>query len=152
MSLIDDITAEQEVIQIVASVFETMMGLAPTPIQTPWFAQIGRVTAAVHLTGPWNGTVLIEATTHQACQLAARFLSITPPQGVDNDVRDVLGELANMIGGNLRCTLAPGGMISTPTVVDGDSYNLHICNAGTREHVAFDCEYGPFFVTLVHKN
>ena len=48
---------------------------------------------------------MFECTRDQACQLAGRFLAMDPPEAVDDDVRDMLGELANMIGGNYEeCT------------------------------------------------
>ena len=66
------------------------------------------MTSAVQLTGEWNGAVLLECDRGQACRFAARFLSIDLPDAVDDVVRDVLGELANMIGGNLKCVLSAG--------------------------------------------
>jgi chemotaxis protein CheX len=68
-----------------------------------------RLTSAVHLAGDWNGAVLLECDRRQACRFAGRFLSMDPSDTVDDVVRDVLGELANMIGGNLKCMCWAGG-------------------------------------------
>ena len=56
------------------------------------------MTAAVHLTGDWNGAALLECDRTQACNFAGRYFSADPSATVDDIVRDVLGELANMIG------------------------------------------------------
>jgi len=57
------------------------------------------------MAGDWNGAILLECDRRQACQFAGRFLSLDPSDTVDDVVRDVLGELVNMIGGNMKCVL-----------------------------------------------
>jgi chemotaxis protein CheX len=140
-----------EVAQIVESVFGSMLGLEARQCEEPWFPSGDRLTAAVHLAGHWNGAVLLECDRHQACQFAGRFLSLDPPDAVDDVVRDVLGELANMIGGNLKCVLTQGIRLSMPSVVDGSDYSVRICRAKVSDRVAFRNEEGPFWVTIVAK-
>ena len=135
-----------ELAQIVESVFESMMGLEASECGSHWFTGENRVTAAVHLTGDWNGAVLVECNHEQACRFAGRFLSINPPESVDDVVRDVLGELTNMIGGNLKCVLTRGIKLSMPAVVDGSDYALRICGAEIRQRLAFQCAEGQFWV------
>ena len=138
-----------ELAQIVESVFETMLSLEARESGAPWFPSGDRLTAAVHLTGDWNGAVLLECGREQACRLAGRFLSMDPPGAVDDVVRDVLGELANMIGGNLKCVLTSGIRLSMPSIVDGGDYSLRICGAELRERLAFSCDEGPFWITIL---
>jgi chemotaxis protein CheX len=135
--------------QIVESVFETMLNLEAKEHGTPWFPHEDRVTAMVHLAGDWNGAVLVECDRGQACRFTGRFLSVDPPDVVDDDVRDVLGELANMIGGNLKSILTRGIHLSMPSVVDGSSYNLRVGGSDLRESLAFECEEGSFWVTVI---
>jgi CheY-specific phosphatase CheX len=68
---------------------------------------------------------------------------------VDDVVRDVLGELANMIGGNLKCVLTPGIRLSMPSIVDGSDYSLRVCGAEVPERLAFQCAEGPFWITAL---
>lgn len=141
-----------ELAQIVESVFGTMMGLEAGAGVTPWFPSRDRMTGAVQLTGDWNGAVLLECDRGQACRFAGRFLCMDAPGEVDDVVRDALGELANMIGGNLKSVLAQGSRkirLSIPTVVDGGDYSLRICGAQVRERVAFRCNEGPFWITVL---
>ena len=88
---------------------------------------------------------MLECDRQQACAFAGRFLSMEPPETVDDVVRDVLGELANMIGGNLKCVLAGGLRLSMPSVVDGTDYSLRVCRAGTRERLVFRVRGGRLF-------
>jgi chemotaxis protein CheX len=138
---------QSELAQIVESVFETMMSLEVTPDETPWLADASRMTSAVHLTGDWNGTVVFECDRRQACKFAGRFLSMDPPAAVDDDVRDVLGELANMIGGNVKGALEGDIRLSMPSVVDGGDYSVRICGAVIQERLALQCDQGVFWVT-----
>jgi CheY-specific phosphatase CheX len=68
---------------------------------------------------------------------------------VDDVVRDVLGEMANMIGGNLKCVLTRGIRLSMPSVVDGSDYCMRVCGAVVRERLALRCAEGVFWVTVL---
>lgn len=138
-----------ELAQVVEGVFAAMMGLEVRTDEIPWSPSADRLTAAVQLIGEWRGAVLFECGPAQACAFAARFLSIARPAAVDNLVRDVLGELANMIGGNLKCMLAHGLQLSMPSVVSGSHYQFRICRAGLCLSQAFACEEGPFWVSVL---
>jgi len=138
-----------EVAQIVESVFGTMLGLEVSECGMPWFPSGDRLTSAVHLAGDWNGAVLLECDRRQACRFASRFLSMDPPDAVDDVVRDVLGELVNMIGGNLKCVLTRGIRLSMPCVVDGSDYSLRVCGSEVRERLSFQCAEGFFWITVL---
>jgi chemotaxis protein CheX len=138
--------------QIAASVFSTMLGLEfqnrSNADACP--ALPDTITAAVRLEGSWQGAVLLHCMESQAREFAARFLGMPPPASIDSDVRDVLGELANMIAGNLKCTLRPGIQLSQPSVVDGPGNSLRtsgivVCQLG------FDTEGGPFWLSAVER-
>jgi len=144
-----DSMLQNELVQIVQSVLGTMMGLEAGECAPAWFPSEDRLTAAVHLAGDWNGAVLVECGRGQACRFAGRFLSMNPPDTVDDVVRDVLGELANMIGGNLKCALMKGIRLSVPSVVDGSDYSLRICGAEVRERLSFQSTDGPFWITVL---
>jgi chemotaxis protein CheX len=140
-----------ELAQIVESVFAAMLGIEAVECETPWFPGADRLTSAVHLAGDWNGAVLLECDRRQACRFAGRFLSMDPSDTVDDVVRDVLGELANMIGGNLKCVLGRGILLSMPSVMDGSDYSLRVCGVEARRQLAFQCDDGLFWITTLTK-
>lgn len=138
--------------EIVQSVFVTMMDLEVSIGDMQWHPSAGeRLTSSVQLTGEWNGAVLLECSRHQACQFAGRILASDPPENVDDDVRDVIGELANMIGGNMKSGMANGIRLSMPTVMDGD-YDLRVCGSTVKDRLAFQCAEGHFWVTILSKD
>jgi len=126
-----------------------MLNLEAVQCETPWFPGADRLTAAVHLAGDWNGVLLIECTCPQACAFAGRFLSEAPPNTVDDVVRDLLGELANMIGGNLKSLLSRGIRLSMPSVLEGSDYSLRICGAEVRERLTFQSSEGLFWISIL---
>ena len=48
-----------ELTQVVASVFETMLSLEVTGCGPIWYPSANRITSAVHLSGDWNGAILL---------------------------------------------------------------------------------------------
>jgi chemotaxis protein CheX len=141
-------TVAQELEQTVAAIFETMMGLVVNPVSQPWCEEPNRVAATVHFTGSCSGVIMLEVSTAQACFFAGRFLSMDTPEVVDNDVRDVLGELANMIGGNLKSAAVPDATLSIPEVVDGRDFSMRFCGVHAVVRQGFDSEAGTFWVSL----
>jgi chemotaxis protein CheX len=68
---------------------------------------------------------------------------------IDEDVRDSLGELANMLAGNLKSVLPSGVVLSMPSVIEGSDYSLQICGKRSIERVPFWSTEDIFGVTLV---
>jgi len=64
-------------------------------------------------------------------------------------VRDTMGELANMLAGNLKSVLPHGIGLSMPSVVEGTDYSLRICGGNLIDRMAFSGEMGVIWVTLI---
>jgi len=137
------------VAQVVDMVFMTMLGLKVEPYPMHWVRSPDMVTAAVYFAGEWRGAVLLECTRRQARTFAQLLMSIGPPAMIDEDVRDTLGELANMLAGNLKSVLPGGVVLSMPSVIEGSDYSLQICGNRSIERVPFWSAEDVFGVTLV---
>jgi chemotaxis protein CheX len=135
--------------RIVKSVFITMLDLEVTTSEFACQPALSRLTSFVQMTGDWNGAMLLECSPRQACLFAGRILSMDPPYIVDDDVRDALGELANVIGGNMKCGMSAGVRLSMPTVMDGTDYDLRLCGTNVLERICFECCEGHFWVTIL---
>ncbi len=75
------------------------------------------VHSSVSITGTWQGVVVYGSSEAAARQAAAAFLAMEPDEVTQEDVSDVLGELANIVGGNVKAMLPPGCFLSLPQVV-----------------------------------
>ena len=135
--------------RIVGDIFRTMLGIDLTPTEAEWPPEAGLITVAVYYAGVWQGALLMECTRQQAFQFTARLMAIEPPSSVNADVRDAMGELANMIAGNLKPVLPHGVCLSMPSVVEGSDYSLWICGGNLASRQAFATKAGVFWVTLV---
>ena len=135
--------------QVVDMVFSTMLCLKVEPYPRPWLRPPDMVTAAVYFAGAWRGAVLLECTRFQACTFAQSLMSIPLPETLNEDVRDALGEVANMLAGNLKSVLPPGVELSMPSVIEGSDYSLQICGKGAIARVPFWSVENVFGVTLV---
>lgn len=140
---------KEMLVRTVGSVFITMLGLDVSPSEIPRRPAGDLLTSYVRLTGDWNGAVLLECTRQQACRFAGRILSTDPPDTVDDDVRDVLGELANVIGGNMKCVMAAASRLSMPTVIEGGDDDVRVFRSTARERLMFDSSEGNFWVTVL---
>ena len=136
-------------VRTVGSVFITMLGLDVSPSRTPKRPSGELLTSYVRLTGDWNGAVVLECTRQQACRFAGRILSSIPPGTVNDDVRDMMGELANVIGGNMKCVMATSAKLSMPTVIEGGHDDVRDFGSRTRERLTFDSSEGNFWVTIL---
>lgn len=70
---------------------------------------------------------------------------------VDADVKDTLGEIANMVAGGLKEAFAAEDVhleLSIPTTVTGKSYTVSSPTKSNRVIIPFDLEPGRFFIEL----
>ena len=136
--------------RIAHDIFETMLGVEIEPAELEWQPARDRLTGAVYLAGAWRGAVLLECDRDQAYQFTNRLMAIPLPAEVNDDVRDTMGELANMLGGNLKSVLPHGVVLSMPSVVEGGDYSLRVCGGNAVvERTAYRSPAGVFWVTLV---
>lgn len=71
---------------------------------------------AVQITGAWEGSVTIECSESFAKWAAARMFEAD--EATMDEVHDALGELTNMVGGNLKALLPGPNRLSIPFVHD----------------------------------
>jgi len=79
--------------------------------------QPSEVHSSVSITGSWHGHVVYASSTVAARRAAAAFLAMGEDEVSDEDLSDVLGELANIVGGNVKAMLPPGAFLSLPQVM-----------------------------------
>ena len=79
--------------------------------------QPSEVHSSVSITGSWTGHVVYASSTAAARRAAAAFLAMEVDEVSQEDLSDVLGELANIIGGNVKAMLPPGALLSLPQVM-----------------------------------
>jgi chemotaxis protein CheX len=148
-SIFETSTYEGMTSQIVCDVFRTMLDYEIRESQEDYSRRSNVVTAAIFFAGAWRGAVVLECCELQACFYSQRLMGIPTPERMDDDVRDAMGELVNMVGGNLKSVLPPGVSLSMPSVLEGPDYAYKICGSNLSQRFSFRGEGGPLWVTLV---
>jgi chemotaxis protein CheX len=110
---------ENDLAEMVEQVWESYLdpeGVSPL-IPTYDENQPSEVHSSVSITGSWTGHVVYASSTEAARRAAAAFLAMDASEVSQEDLSDVLGELANIVGGNVKAMLPPGALLSLPQVV-----------------------------------
>jgi chemotaxis protein CheX len=76
-----------------------------------------RLAAAVSVTGAWRGHVVVACSQTASHYVAAALLGVPEGEVTPADVIDALGELANVIGGNVKALLPGSCVLSLPYVL-----------------------------------
>jgi chemotaxis protein CheX len=131
-------------------VFDIMLGTRLAPYASQAVAANDEFTALVGLAGSLCGVLSIRCANQSARIMASLMLGM-PPEEVDNDSWDALGEVANMIAGNFKGKLSGIGnhcMLSVPTIIVGSDYKTRSLGPGKTLQAVFDFDHKPLWVTL----
>jgi chemotaxis protein CheX len=134
---------------IVTGVLVTMADYEVYPTESSYVAGRGNVTSSISFAGLWKAIVLVETPLAMACRITSAIMRVPLPDAFNDDVADAMGELANVIGGNLKALLPTGVILSMPTVVEGNRYSVRVCGGNSVTRLAFAGPDGIFFVTFV---
>jgi chemotaxis protein CheX len=107
------------------------------------------VGACVQIAGAWEGAVRLDCTQQLAQRAAAAFMGIATEDVSVEQMRDAVGELANMSAGSVKPLLPSPCHLSLPSVVDGTDYQLTIRNGTVTLQSSFAAEGGEYLSVSV---
>jgi len=119
-------TYDSEIESIAQTVFSTMLNIDLERTSPPDIRNEAICVGAIQITGGWVGCITLSLCTSAADAAAAAMLQMAPDEVTEADRFDVIGELANVIGGNLKSILPGPSDLSLPTVVSGTGFDLKI--------------------------
>lgn len=135
----------EDIGQVVADIFTGLAAADDAPYPVPPEDRGGDVTAAVSITGAWDGHLIVCGSQRFAVNLAELMLG--EPTVSQAEIVDAMGELANIVGGNVKATLPGENHLSLPRVLLGDAVEHHP-NAPSVLQAEFRWRDEPFSVTL----
>ena len=112
---------------------------------------VNDVAAFVRFEDSWNGALLIQCSFNQAFEFASRLMRIDRPTWFNEDAMDALGEVANMIGGNLKALLPPKALLSVPEVFPVTSTSVWP-KGQVVSTVTLQSEVGAFSIALLEQS
>ena len=79
----------------------------------------GELSATVTITGAWNGTTCLSCSETAARHAARVMFDMTDEELTADEVRDAIGELINVVGGNIKGILPGPTELGLPVVHEG---------------------------------
>jgi chemotaxis protein CheX len=134
---------QDKIIEIASTVWSSFLGMtlsAPESSESPIEDGGQTMTATVHISGGWNGSVILSGSTTLARRAAAAMFQIAADDLDDEEVADAFGELVNTIGGNLKSLLSEPSQLSLPSVSQGAAHVVTIPGARLLEYVELACD------------
>ena len=139
--LVDDIT------MLTIGVWDTVLGLVA--VEVPGDTRPTAVTSTVQITGEWVGAVSLGLSAGLADRVASTMFEV-PVDALSTDEHDdAVGEMANVVGGNVKALLPGPSALSLPSVIAGEA-PPHFPGAVEVQRLTFDVDGEPFVVTIHH--
>lgn len=139
--------------EIAKGVFTTMVMMAVSeepPLAEPVVNFHETVTSMVGLAGTYSGVLAVHCPKPLALKITSNMLGMDVTE-MDDDVNDAMGEIANMIGGDVKHIFSPKGAdinLSIPTVIYGSDYVLESMSTVESMVMPFKCEGERFLLSF----
>ena len=140
-----------QITQAVETIWSTMLGLEAKTSQTALNPRLkpSTLTGCIQITGAWQGAVTVECPGGLARRVASIMFGSDACDVTADQVNDALGELTNIIGGNIKALLPEPSQLSMPAVTEGTDYLFCIPGSRPMAELTFSCEGKPFQVTVL---
>lgn len=139
--------------ELTESIWETMLGLAVARCEVEETATNGdpSMTGCVQITGAWEGAVTLDCSLDFARRAAEIMFDLEPQAADFEEIKDALGELANMLGGNLKSLLPGPAHLSLPAITEGSDYSVTVQGSELVTQTTFKSEGHAVKVALLKK-
>ena len=112
------------------------------------------ITGMVGLAGTHKGVLAVHFPKQIALAVTGSFLGMEVEE-INEDVQDAIGEIANMLGGNLKTILSDRGkdiQLSLPSTISGEEYNFSSQAEAEQIILPFQAPSGVFYVEVELEN
>ena len=135
----------------VEDLWSTVLGLPirPDPASILFDSTPGLLTGCIEISGAWQGAVTLDCGSTLARSAAAIMFGIEPGETSHDQVHDALGELTNILGGQVKSLLPEPCRLSLPAIAEGADYAFRCLDDKVLTRLDFTCEDAPVRVTIV---
>jgi chemotaxis protein CheX len=134
-------------------VLATMARIKPVPGK-PFLKKnvlaLGDVSAIIGITGAARGSMALTFSESTIKAITGNLLGIEATE-INDELRDAVGELTNMICGDARRRLSEAGIslqAGIPTIVSGKNHSICHINNGPHLAIPFETPHGGFVVEV----
>ncbi len=107
---------EQTLQQVVSDVCSGMLGLTLEPSDEHHCEDADALSAIIRISGCWDSLVQVLTPRRTAVSIASSMFAITEEELSEAEIHDAIGEIANMVGGNLKGIVEGESSLSLPCV------------------------------------
>ena len=142
---------QKGIIETAQEIFSTMfmIDIEPAGQTTDKSSDLlDNITGMIGLAGTYKCVLAIHFPLKVARSMTASFLGMEESE-VEEDIDDAIGEIANMLGGNIKSLLSENGRdidLSLPSIVRGSRYTFHSKGSVERMIIPFASDVGNFLV------
>ena len=139
----------------VTGLFSTMlhMQMAPVPVEPSVVNGEPRVAGAVAFIGRLTGVVYVHTTAAFARRLTATLLHLEDAEvQAEEMINDAMGEIANMLVGQMKSRLSDGGIhcvLTIPSVVRGSQFRIEATRSTEGRLFGFENQGQRLFVQFL---
>jgi chemotaxis protein CheX len=144
-------TIDEEILQqVVNDVCSGMLGLHMEPSDTFNCEDTDALSAVIRITGGWDSLVQVLTPRKTAVAIASSMFDMSEDELTEAEIRDAVGEIVNMIGGNLKGIVEGDSCLSLPCV--GESVGATpFDNSFSGLTVTNRCQGDPLIVRLLDR-
>lgn len=125
-----------------------------TPLSTRSNVFKDSVSGLVGLAGNYRGMLAIHVPNSVAMSITSKFLFMDVEE-INDDVKDAIGELANMLAGSVKSMLTETGTglkLAIPSAISGTEYEVECLADSKGAIVPFNIDEGEFLVECYLQN
>jgi chemotaxis protein CheX len=108
-----------------------------------------RASGCVTVRGGWNGAVLCELSPCLARVVASGLFATPEADLTAAEIGDAVGELVNVVGGNVKGMVPGPSELSLPAVTIGSGFSVHVPYATAALRVGFSWCGEPLVVLVL---
>ncbi len=146
------IPSTDDIFCITQNVLHTMVNMDAALGQTTQTNSNPPLTGCVQISGQWKGAVVVRASENFVRHAATQMLQIAPEEVLENDLQDVLAELTNMIGGNIKSQVPGPSFLSIPSVTTGHDFRFALKGASVLSDIAMTSHDEPLNILICESN
>ncbi len=153
--MVDGSDLGSEIISGVKDVFSTMLMVDLGSGEVFVNQEVGvesNITSMLGIGGGLRGMLAVHCPANVAQSITGSFLGMEVDE-LNEDVKDAIGEIANMIAGNLKVSCAKNDLdieLAIPTSIVGDSFVVSGVADSNRLVVPREMAEGKFWVELIY--
>ena len=146
--------ADADICAVTEFAWQTMTGdtLQTTEDNPHAFDEARHMTACIQITGAWVGAIVLTCSETMAKGVTATLFDIERSEVSPEDLMDAVGEMVNVVSGNLKALLPAPSALSLPSVADGNNYTVNVPGTVVQNRVDFvSPESEPLSITILMK-